>query len=371
MLCIIFASCAPTVLINTQPDSAEIYIDNKFIGITPLNIDSDDLLNHQLILKNDEREITVSGFKKRYWGLAYSKMWKFYWKGIEGMNKSREENDTCDGFFECFLQTLFMMVVWSVPSIFAGLPSVITPDIYTFNMDIPYNLDGYNLKWVEYQVMMDFLIKEKQGDNLVYLKKEYSKEIKRMGAPYYYKGFSVYNIEDIRLLRLIDIRRNAIGLMLGAYRFSTREKTNSETGENMHREEYSFMAELDYTRVLSKNVSLSGNLGITGGTFESIISNAGFTLSRFNLTAHYNYSPFSWLGISPGLGAGLFFYNEAGSKLKLLSLPVTSLDLHLSPNSLFNFAFTFTVRVNGSGGLLKNHNPADGMELLGGFRWLF
>ncbi len=364
-------SCAHTVIIDSQPPDVEVYVNNELRGKAPQLLDSDEVIKEGILLKDERRELSVRGIRKRYWGYAYSKMVKtFFWGLIARAEDKKQEEKTCGSFFSCFMQELCFMVIWTIPSIFVGLPSVVTPDIYIFNMEIPDDINGYNLKWLDYELVKDVL-KEYNLKEMVSFRKEYHREIKEMNAPYYYKGFGIYNNDGVQLVKVIDIRKNATGLMFGAYRHTNRTRFNEGLNKEMRKSEFSFLTEINYTRVLRKNLTLSGNLGYTEGDYHTISGSYVFGLIHFSLSGNYNYSPFSWLGISPGFGAGVFFYDEADAPKRTFLLPVTSLDLNLSPNSLFNFSFTLTARANGFGLLFKNNSLTDGVELLGGFRVMF
>ncbi len=110
------------------------------------------------------------------------------------------------------MEELCFMVIWSIPSLFVGLPSIVTPDIYIFNMEIPEDIHGYNLKWLDYELVKDIL-KEYNLKEMVSFRKEYHREIKEMKSPYYYKGFGIYNSDGVQLVKVIGIRKNATGLM--------------------------------------------------------------------------------------------------------------------------------------------------------------
>lgn len=388
VLIFILFSCAHTITIDSEPGGAEIRINGELKGSAPQSIKIEDVTKKELVLKKEDSEIHVNGIKKRYWGYVYSLMIRTFFKGLflrgedeqekkvkveiyaDGKKIEKEKEETCHGFFSCFMQEVCFAIMWSVPSIIVGLPSIVSPDIYIFNINTGEEYNKYNLKWLDYKFGMDIL-KEYDIKELVFLNSEYHKEIKEMNAPFYYKGFGVYNAEDVRLIKLIDIRKRAIGLMFGAYRYTNLKKFDEVLNENIRKDEYAFLAEINYTRVLTKNLTLAGSLGFTGADYHTSEGNYGSGIVRTLLITNYNYSPFSWLGISPGIGAGLFFYDEAGSPEKRLLMPVTSLDINLSPNSWFNFAFTLSSRLNGFGILFKNETPVDGLELLAGFRVMF
>lgn len=380
-------SCAHTITIDSMPRGAEVIIGEEVKGNTPYRINSSEIIKQELILINENNKITCTGLKKRYWGFAYSKMVKSFFWGLKERYEDEKEKvnleiqtdrkkedikkrKTCSGFFSCFLEDVCFMIFWSVPSVFVGLPSIITPDIYIFNMDIQDEDNKYNFKWLDYELVSDML-REYGTEGAVFLNKEYHEEIREIKAPYYYKGFGVYNREGHLLAKLIDIRKNATGLMFGAMRYTRRVKFDRILNEKVRKGEYSFITELIYSRVLAKNISLTGNSGITGGDYYTREGNYGVNIFRSSFIVNYNYSPFPWLGISPGFGAGLFLYDEEGSSKNTLFLPVTSLDINLSPNSWFNFAFVFTGRLNGFGLLIKNESPVDSQELLGGFKVMF
>lgn len=318
-----------------------MHISNEFRGTTPLTLKSDEVVNQDILLKGNERELYISGLPERYWGFAYSFMLKTYFRGLITGHKDEKERK--------LIEEILFGIIWTIPSIIVGLPSLVTPDIFIFDMNLPENIKGYDLSKVNYEFMEE-IIKEYDIKDLVTYKKEYFEELKVMNAPYYYKGITVYNSDGISLLRIIDIRKNTTGLLLGAYRFNNRT------------DEFSFTMEINYSRVISKHFSIRGSSGFT--------EEGGF-LSWFDLEGVYNYSLWHWFGVTPGFGAGLFIHDEPGVPIKNFLLPVLSLEIDISPNSFISTTFTFLAKANGLGFLWKNRSTIEGTELLGGFRIMF
>lgn len=334
-------SCVHRIIIDSNPPDAEVHISNEFRGTTPLTLRSDEAVNQDILLNRNDRELYISGLPERYWGFAYTFMLKTYFRGLIAGHKDEKERK--------LIEEILFGIIWTVPSIVIGLPSIVTPDIFVFEMNLPENIKGYNLSKVNYGFMEE-IIKEYDIKDLVTYKKEYFEKLKVMNAPYYYKGISVYNNEGISLLRIIDIRKNATGLLLGAYRFNNRA------------DGFSFTMEINYSRVISKYFSIMGSSGFT--------EEDGF-LSWFNLGGVYNYSLWHWFGVTPGVGAGLFIHDEPGVPIKNVLLPVLSLEIDISPNSFIATTFTFLAKANGFGFLWKNKSTIEGTELLGGFRIMF